>query len=732
MAALSFAPFFCSSKKDTPWLAQMSNAKVRPDSLEALTTAGNEPSAGGAPPTFAAFSPASLSTSVSKAPPSRSTAKRSTILVHQKSPLLLATPPQITRALAYSHPFLLPLNKAAGLLTWTTGDPWESFLLLAAFWAIVLYGDVILRYAGPIAVVFGLIVGMYSRRFSPLSSSGWSGPGRVDSKKEAGAAAGSMGFKNAHKANSKSIGSSSEAGSHARNLSTAENTNTRHQKTLDEIVETLKEFTARCDMLLEPMLSLTDFLSTQRTPTSATVRPALTILFTRILLCTPFWFALTLPPLRIITSRRIVMVFGSLVLSWHSQPMRVCRTILWRSSTVRRAASLITGLELQVPLKPTAGPVRTASARSSGSEGSRRPAIESELTKQLKNQSLHQKLSGVKSTRDAGVKFTFIIFENQRRWVGLGWTLNLFGYERSGWTDENNNQVPSRAEFELPDVEENSRMRWRWVKGSQWRVDGVALPEAGVSEIDYDTEAGKMGWVYYDSKWQNGRRGVDGWGRWTRRRKWYRDAELVDIDELSDNDDVATDEQVTPAHTETQEVPEQGQERQRGRERESRHSQERSQQQLQQKQQPQQQHIVDRKRSGPLRAGSGGFKPTTQGFSIVEEKMVSPMRTEVARSYSPSISSLAQTERDRDRDSYIERDTDSISVLSTSSRSFFKSSTLKRRVEQRQSRIVAGSDANGHSDKASLLGMETEMEIQGHGKESRAWGIGDEAHMCLE
>lgn len=32
-------------------------------------------------------------------------------------------------------------------------------------------------------------------------------------------------------------------------------------------------------------------------------------------------------------------------------------------------------------------------------------------------------------------------------------------------------------------------------------------------------------------QWQNGRRGLDGWGRWTRRRKWYRDAELVEVDE---------------------------------------------------------------------------------------------------------------------------------------------------------------------------------------------------------
>lgn len=30
-------------------------------------------------------------------------------------------------------------------------------------------------------------------------------------------------------------------------------------------------------------------------------------------------------------------------------------------------------------------------------------------------------------------------------------------------------------------------------------------------------------------KWNDGRRGKDGWNRWTRRRKWYRDAELVEV-----------------------------------------------------------------------------------------------------------------------------------------------------------------------------------------------------------
>ena len=100
--------------------------------------------------------------------------------------------------------------------------------------------------------------------------------------------------------------------------------------------------------------------------------------------------------------------------------------------------------------------------------------------------------------RDAGVKFTFILYENQRRWVGLGWTQSMFAYERAAWTDEHSNPVPPRNEFELPDVEDGSNMRWRWVEGSRWRVDGVS--DDGSQEVDYDGEMGLNGWIYYDNK----------------------------------------------------------------------------------------------------------------------------------------------------------------------------------------------------------------------------------------
>lgn len=415
-----------------------------------------------APPTYASFSPVTLSANT----PSRS-ARRSTVLVHQKSPLLLATPPQITRALAYSHPFLLPLNTFVGLLTWSTRDPWQSFLLVCAFWFGILYGDVVLLRAGPITVGLGMIIAMYGRRYSPLSSSGWRKPVKPTKKTSTTSAQftnadGDAGSSRAAEANTKS------------RRGKPEDSNTKHQKTLDEIVETLKEFTGRCNALMEPMLEMTDFLSTQRTATSATTKPALTAMFMRLLIVTPFWFALTMPPLRVITVRRVILIVGTIALTWHARVMRVCRTIIWRSMTVRRLAAAVTGLRFDAPVKNAAA----AQLQAAHNRG-------------------HRRTDSTRSTKSAGVKFTFIIYENQRRWIGLGWTNSLFAYERAAWTDEHNNALPPKDEFELPHVEDGSRMEWEWAQGSRWRVDGVADEH---KPVDYEGTEGRNGWMYYDNK----------------------------------------------------------------------------------------------------------------------------------------------------------------------------------------------------------------------------------------
>ena len=483
------------------------------------------------PPTVASFSPTSTLQS--------HTTHRSTILVHQKSPLLIATPPQITRALAYSHPFILPLNHLAGLLSWTTGDAWESFLLVACFWATVLYGDLVARWAGPVVFGVTLILTMYSRRYSPLSSTSWIN----QTRKRAG-------------------NDSSEGEAAAAKHKRKESDGMRHHKSLDEIVAALQLFTARCNILLDPFLRLTDFLSTQRTATSATTRPALTAFFLRVLMLLPVWWCLTLPPApwRLLSTRRVVLALGTVALSWHSRPARVSRAILWRSRTVRRIVAIITGLSLSPQtLTPT------SSTRKTPRQPNYPPKTAHEIATSLAARRSHTNGAiippNITSTPHdpkssaappESICFTFTLYENQRRWLGIGWTSSMLAYERAAWTDEHLNPVAPKDKYKLPEVE-GGVAKWRWAEDSAWEVDMGSEDEAETHRGDIHRKRSRggssastsskvssaksradedeaRGWVFYDNKWLHGRRGVDGWGRYTRRRRWVRDAELVELD----------------------------------------------------------------------------------------------------------------------------------------------------------------------------------------------------------
>ena len=352
---------------------------------------------------------------------------------------------------------------------------------MAAFWAVTLYGGQIIRYASPVIVVTMLILGMYARRYSPLSSTARTGE------------------KHGHKRESSDPSSV-------------------HNKTLDEIVETFQELTMRCNILLEPFLSLTDFLSSQRTPTSATTRPALTTLFIRILLVTPLWIAFTLPPFYIITTRRVMLFIGTTILTWHSRPARVTRTVLWRSAFIHRLSSFVTGLDFATPHAQPSSTTDTAQSQS--------------------HLATLKATHKAKTPASSGVRFTFILYENQRRWIGLGWTTSLFAYERGPWTDEHLNPAESKDEFELPEVD-GGAAKWRWISNSDWSIErgdakqharsistGSRTGAAG-STKDEGSDADGGGWIYYDNRWEDGKR-EDGWGKYTRRRKWYRNAELVE------------------------------------------------------------------------------------------------------------------------------------------------------------------------------------------------------------
>ena len=120
----------------------------------------------------------------------------------------------------------------------------------------------------------------------------------------------------------------------------------------------------------------------------------------------PIWLLIThkiLPP------HKIMLVVGTAVLCWSAPWARVICIALWRSRTVRKISSLIIGEDLLTEQPST----ETAEERR------------------------HCKQPSTSSIRDSlgrGVRITQTLYQSQRRWIGIGWTSNLFPNERAPWS----------------------------------------------------------------------------------------------------------------------------------------------------------------------------------------------------------------------------------------------------------------------------------------------------------
>lgn len=121
----------------------------------------------------------------------------------------------------------------------------------------------------------------------------------------------------------------------------------------------------------------------------------------------------------------------------------------------------------------------------------------------------------------------------------------------------------------------------------------------------------------------------------------------------------------------------------------------------------------------------------TQRYSTAGEKMVSPMRAE------PMAPGNDQTVAD---DASAKTADDSASMHSTSSKSSFWPSSLRKRAAERprnstekeRPRRLSEVQGDHVNEDSTGLGLEVEMELQKQGKDGGQWGIGDEARMNLE
>lgn len=250
--------------------------------------------------------------------------------------------------------------------------------------------------------------------------------------------------------------------------------------TLDAIVHSLSNTTSRINLFLAPVMTL-----------SLTTHDVTRLLFTTLFLSPVFMvFAFFF-----VTPRTILMLSGVLILTYHSVYARVTRAMLWRSRTIRLITFYLTGLDF-------------SGMRSSPS----------------------QPVLGVQTSNGKPVRFTYVLYENQRRWLGIGWTPNLLAYERAPWTDEFLNESTTPDQFELPE-DENLGVSWKWIDKT-WRLDltndGGLVLKSKSSKGTTANPTATDGWLFFDNTWKNPST-EDVFSKYTRRRRWVRTAELTNI-----------------------------------------------------------------------------------------------------------------------------------------------------------------------------------------------------------
>lgn len=262
------------------------------------------------------------------------------------------------------------------------------------------------------------------------------------------------------------------------------------QPTLDSIVQVLTRVLVKADLLIAPITAL-----------NLTPHDMKRLLFTTVFL-SPFY---VIAGYYLLSPKLMLAIALAYLLTYHSVYLRVTRRILWKLKTVRLLCFYATGLNFE---RGTSLVFLNVAAK----------------VRQTNN---------IASLSHSGkpVRFTYVIYENQRKWIGIGWTANVLNYERAPWTDEFLNETLTPENFTLPDyTEDGEDLVWRWAE-SNWRLDLTndgALTLKNPKRTTTVDPGPDEGFVYYDNMWKKPS-SEDAFGKFTRRRRWLRTAELVHV-----------------------------------------------------------------------------------------------------------------------------------------------------------------------------------------------------------
>lgn len=308
--------------------------------------------------------------------------------------------------------------------------------------------------------------------------------------------------------------------------------------TLDDIIQTMTLISKRADVLISPIVEL-----------GLSAGDLKRLLFTTVFL-SPVYVVISffiLPP------NKVFLILTILILTYHSKWSRVTRTLLWKSRTFRLLCFYLTGLDFESSGLTKASTLFNLNKRLSNRFGKH------------SNSSSNNDASNSNNISKSSVRFTYVIYENQRRWLGVGWTPNLLSYERTPWTDEFLNESEPIESFELPqlplsieiqdsegkgetaaangeEVMNTKGMVWRWIDKT-WRLDLTNDGSIQLPSTRPKTTANPKsddGWIYYDNTWKNPTT-EDGFSKYTRRRRWIRTAELVYIGSSNNSSSTKTE-----------------------------------------------------------------------------------------------------------------------------------------------------------------------------------------------
>ncbi|CCG81375.1 Integral peroxisomal membrane protein [Taphrina deformans PYCC 5710] len=364
--------------------------------------------------------------------------------------LLKDTPPSIIVALSHLAPIVRNLNRILALITWTGRDNWSSFLLLAAFWLLCLYGDVVFHYAGNWVVLFFLGVGYFRKRTQTTG-----------------------------------IVHAIEEGDNPITTGIEDT-----QKVMDATLYEIDCLRARCHLLSSTAQPLYRLFTWEDPQQSAMVGM-------RLALVTPLYVA----ALWFFTVRVLLLVTGTFLLTFTSPWFKVILTVCWRLRIVRRLASAVVGADY-LPAETDIRQILTPSSATAAAVSSPADATRSNLA----------------SPRSGDSRFTttIAVIENQRRWLGLGWTPSLLPHERAPFTDTDDRPGAAPENTALPAPKTTGEgavsrtVHWTWLDPA-WR-------------IERDRGRDGEGWLYFDNAWRHPTP-TEEFGKYTRRRRWIRNAE---------------------------------------------------------------------------------------------------------------------------------------------------------------------------------------------------------------